>query len=82
MSTRSRNDLIGCSGRMRSTLSKWRETSAIVEESWNDSTAKGFYHQSLGTVEPVFNRMMASLQDAAELVRSIEKKVADPGMFN
>ena len=78
MSMRCRNDLIGCSSRMQSTLSHWRETASVIEELWKDETAKNFYVQSLGEVEPVMIRMIASLQEAMDLVRTIEKKVIDP----
>jgi len=77
MSTRCRNDLIGCSSRLQSLLSKWRGTTATIEESWNDQTARDFYSQSLGDVEPTISRMIASLQEAVELARSIERQVAD-----
>ena len=78
MSTRCRNDLIGSSSRMQSTLSRWTETTSAIEELWNDETAKTFYAQSLGEVGPVITRMIASLQEAVDLVRTIEKKVTDP----
>ena len=78
MSTRCRNDLIGSSSRMQSTLSRWIETTSAIEELWNDETAKNFYVQSLGEVGPVMTRMIASLQEAVDLVRTIEKKVTDP----
>ena len=77
MNTRCRNDLVGCRSRLQSTLSKWRESTAIIEETWNDETAKNFYMQSLNDVEPVIKRMMASLLEAAELVHKIEKMVVD-----
>jgi len=77
MNTRCRNDLVGCRSRLQSTLSKWRESTDIIEETWNDETAKTFYAQSLGDVEPVIKRMMASLLEAADLVHKIEKMVAD-----
>ena len=77
MNTRCRNDLVGCRSRLQSTLSKWRESTDIIEETWNDETAKTFYTQSLGDVEPVFKRMMASLLEAADLVHKIEKMVVD-----
>ncbi len=63
---------------MQSTLSRWIETTSAIEELWNDETAKTFYVQSLGEVGPVITRMIASLQEAADLVRTIEKKVTDP----
>lgn len=78
MSTRCRNDLVGSSSRMQSTLSRWNDTTSGIQELWNDETAKNFYVQSLGDVEPVMTRMIASLQEAVDLVRTIEKKVTDP----
>lgn len=77
MSTRCRNDIVGCRSRLQSTLSKWGETTAITEESWNDETAKSFYSQSLGDVEPVIKRMMVALLAAADLVHKMEKMVVD-----
>lgn len=81
MSTRCRNDLIGCSSRLQSTLSKWRESTALAEESWNDETARTFYTHSLGEVEPVISRMITSLQEAVDLVRTLEKKLYDSDAF-
>jgi len=81
MDTKCRNDLVGCRSRLQSTLSKWGESTNIIEESWNDETARSFYVQSLGDVEPVFKRMMASLLEAADLVHKIEKMVVDPDKF-
>jgi len=78
MDTRCRNDLVGCRSRLQSTLSKWGETIAIVEEAWNDETAKGFYLQSIGDVEPVIKRMMSSLIEGADLVHKMEKMLFDP----
>jgi len=81
MDTKCRNDLVGCRSRLQSTLSKWGESTNIIEESWNDETARSFYVQSLGDVEPVFKRMMASLLEAADLVHKIEKMVVDSDKF-
>jgi len=81
MNTRCRNDLVGCRSRLQSTLSKWGEATAIVEESWNDETAKTFQTQNLGDVDPVVKRMMNSLLDAVDLVHKMEKLVADPDKF-
>ncbi len=81
MNTRCRNDLVGCRSRLQSTLSKWGEVTATVEESWNDDTAKTFQSQSLSDIEPVLRRMMNSLLDAADLVNKMEKMVADPDKF-
>jgi hypothetical protein len=81
MDTKCRNDLVGCRSRLQSTLSKWGESTSIIEESWNDETAKTFYTQSLGDVEPIFKRMMTSLLEAADLVHKIEKMVVDSDKF-
>jgi len=62
---------------LQSTLSKWGETTSIIEESWNDETAKSFYSQSLSDVEPVIKRMMVALLAAADLVHKMEKMVVD-----
>ena len=77
MDTRCRNDLVGCRSRLQSTLSRWRESTDTIEETWNDETAKNFFTQSLGDVEPVIKRMMASLLEAAEMVHKLEKMVVD-----
>ena len=81
MDTKCRNDLVGCRSRLQSTLSKWGESTSVIEESWNDETAKTFYTQSLGDVEPIFKRMMTSLLEAADLVHKIEKMVVDSDKF-
>lgn len=81
METRSRSDLVGCCSRLQSTLGKWRETTSTIEEQWNDATAKAFYTQSLGEIEPVLTRMIATLQESVEMVQSIEKRVFDPGLY-
>ena len=81
MDTRCRNDLVGCRSRLQSTLSKWRESTDIIEENWNDETAKSFYTQCLGEVEPVIKRMMASLLEAADVVHKMEKMVVDKDKF-
>ena len=81
MNTKCRNDLVGCRSRLQSTLSKWGEWTSIVEETWSDETAKGFFNQSLGDVEPVFKRMMTSLLEAADLVHKMEKMVVDSDKF-
>jgi hypothetical protein len=77
MDTRCRNDLVGCRSRMQSTLSKWSETLATAEEAWNDETAKTFYSQSLGDVEPILKHMMVSLLESADLVQKMEKMMVD-----
>ena len=81
MDTRCRNDLVGCRSRLQSTLSKWRESTDTIEETWNDETAKNFFTQSLGEVEPVIKRMMASLFEAAEMVHKLEKLVLDTDKY-
>ena len=81
MDTKCRNDLVGCRSRLQSTLSKWGESTSVIEESWNDETAKTFYTQSLGDVEPIFKRMMTSLLEAADLVHKIEMMVVDSDKF-
>lgn len=53
----------------------------MLEESWNDETAKSFQTQCLASVEPVIKRMMNSLLDAVELVQKMEKLVVDPEKF-
>ena len=82
MSPRSRNDLNGCKSRLHSTLGQWRETTALVEESWNDTTAQEFYQQQLGEVEPIMTRMIAILQEAIDKVQSFEKRVVDTDKFD
>jgi len=82
MSPRSRNDLTGCKSRLHSTLGKWRETTALVEESWNDATAQDFYQRQLGEVEPIMTRTISILQEAIDLVQSIEKRVVDTDKFD
>ncbi|XZE33425.1 hypothetical protein SH501x_004209 [Pirellulaceae bacterium SH501] len=77
MSTRCRHDLNGSITQLQSTLSRWREAKALVSESWSDQTADQFMEESLGGTEEVLTRMHAQLLEAAELVRSIEKRVQD-----
>lgn len=79
MNIQCRNDLVGCRSRLQSTLSQWRESTDIIEETWNDETAKSFMTQNLGDVEPVIKRMMASLLEAADVVHKMEKRVLDTG---
>lgn len=81
MDTRCHNDLVGCRSRLQSTLSKWRESTDIIEETWNDEAAKSFTTQSLGDVEPVIKRMMASLLEAADVVHKLEKMVRDTDKY-
>jgi uncharacterized protein YukE len=82
MSTRCRNDLIGCRSRLQSTLSKWNELTAEVRESWKDSTADEFFRTNLNDIEPTLMRMMVALQEAADLVSQMEKKVADHDAYD
>ncbi|MCU0717159.1 MAG: hypothetical protein MUD03_13630 [Pirellula sp.] len=77
MSTRCRHDLNGSITQLQSTLSRWREAKALVSESWSDQAADRFMEESLGGTEEVLTRMHAQLLEAAELVRSIEKRVQD-----
>ena len=77
MSTRCPHDLNGSITQLQSTLSRWREAKALVSESWSDQTADQFMEESLGGTEEVLTRMHAQLLEAAELVRSIEKRVQD-----
>ena len=81
MDTRCRNDLVGCRSRLQSTLSQWGETTDIIEELWNDETAKSYSTQYLGDVEPVVKRMMASLLEAADMVHKMEKMLADTDKY-
>jgi uncharacterized protein YukE len=82
MSTRCRHDITGCKSRLYSALGKWKETVATAEESWNDATAKEFYQKQLGDVDPIMTRMIASLQEAIEMVQSFEKRVIDTDKFD
>lgn len=49
-----------------------------VAESWNDETSAKFHEENLRDSEELIARLITSLQEAAELVRSIEKRVIDP----
>lgn len=77
MSTRSRNDLVGAKGRVQNALNNWRESVACVTEHWNDATSTKFLSDHFSDTEPQLQRILITLQEAADLVRSIEKKVAD-----
>lgn len=77
MSTRSRNDLVGVKGRVQNTLNDWREALGSVQEQWKDSTADQFIYDHFSDTEPQLQRILIALQEAADLVRTIEKKVAD-----
>jgi hypothetical protein len=54
-----------------------RMAMANVKESWSDATAEKFMQENFLDTEGTFTRLIASLQEAAELVRSIEKRVGD-----
>ena len=77
MGVRSRNDLIGAKGRIQSALNDWREATATVQESWSDVTAEKFMNDHFADLEGSLQRILIGLQEAAELVRTIEKKTAD-----
>lgn len=77
MSTRCRNDLVGTSSRITSSLNGWRDATAGVQEVWNDATAQSFYGEHFRDTEQTLTRMIASLHEAAELVRTMERAVAD-----
>lgn len=77
MSTRSRNDLVGAKGRVQNSLNNWREALASVQERWKDNTAEKFLSDHFSDTEPQLHRILIALQEAADLVRNIEKKVAD-----
>ncbi len=49
----------------------------LVEESWNDETAQRFREEHLSDAESILNRTIASLQEACDLIRKIEKKSSD-----
>ncbi|MCY3006786.1 MAG: hypothetical protein NTV29_12540 [Planctomycetota bacterium] len=77
MGTRSRNDLVGAKGRVQNALNHWRESRASVSEQWKDSTAEKFMTDHFAETEGKLQRILITLQEAADLVRAIEKKVAD-----
>ena len=82
MSTRCRNDLIGCRSRLQSTVTKWNEAAAEVRESWKDSTAEQFFSENFSQVESIAMRTVVALQEAADLVSQMEKKVVDPDAYD
>lgn len=51
--------------------------SGIVRKTWKDETAENFFNENLSETETTLSRMIASLHEATELIRSIEKKLAD-----
>ncbi|MBU6175234.1 MAG: hypothetical protein KGQ60_15600, partial [Planctomycetes bacterium] len=77
MSIRCRHDLNSSITQLRSTLNQWRESQMLVEESWNDETAQRFREEHLSDAESILNRTIASLQEACDLIRKIEKKSSD-----
>jgi uncharacterized protein YukE len=77
MSTRSRNDLVGAKGRVQNSLNNWREAVANVEERWKDATAAKFMSDHFADTQPQLQRILIALQEATDLVRTIEKKVSD-----
>jgi hypothetical protein len=62
-------------------LNGWREAVATVTESWNDATAQKYMHDNLSEVEGTMLRVIGALQEASELARSFEKRVADEDKF-
>jgi hypothetical protein len=77
MNPRSRSDLVGVKGRIQSTLNDWRIASATIGESWKDATAEKFMNEHFSDVETAMQRILLSLQEASDLVRSFEKRVSD-----
>ena len=77
MGTRSRNDLVGAKARVQNSLNHWRESLADVTEHWKDSTAETFINDHFAETEGKLQRILITLQEAADLVRAIEKKVED-----
>lgn len=77
MSTRCRNDLVGCKARVTSSLNAWREAIAASQEIWNDATARSFYNENFDGMEETLSLMTVSLQEAADLVRGFERALAD-----
>lgn len=77
MNTRSRNDLVGAKARVQNAINQWREALAEVQERWKDSTADKFISDHFSDTEAQLHRILITLQEAADLVRAIEKKVSD-----
>jgi uncharacterized protein YukE len=65
------------STRSRNALNNWREAVACVTERWKDATSDKFLSDHFSDTEPQLQRILIALQESADLVRSIEKKVAD-----
>lgn len=77
MSPRCRQDLVGCTNNLKNLLHRWNEAVAQVEESWSDQTAKKFQEENLSTVSDCFGRLIAGLQEATDLVHTLEKQLRD-----
>lgn len=79
MTPRCRQDLMGCVNQLKNLSHRWNEAVVAINESWSDQTAQKFHDENLSTVNECFVRLVAGLQEATELVRSIEKQVRDDG---
>ncbi len=77
MHPRSRNDLVGSKGRIQKLLNDWRTATLSVQESWKDATAEKFMNDHFSDVESGLQRILIQLQEASDLVRNFEKRVAD-----
>jgi len=77
MHPRSRNDLVGTKGRIQKSLNDWRVATTSVQESWKDATAEKFINDHFSDVESGLQRILIHLQEATDIVRSFEKRVAD-----
>ncbi len=77
MTTRCRHDLHGALNRVQGALTRWREAQALVQETWVDETAKKFFSENVSEVESNMTRMISSLHEATELVRTFEKRLVD-----
>jgi len=77
MQPRSRNDLVGTKGRIQKSLNDWRTATGSVQESWKDATAEKFMNDHFSDVESGLQRILIQLQEAADIVRNFEKRVAD-----
>jgi hypothetical protein len=77
MSTRCRHDLLGCKTRLEASLKGWRESLVEVQEVWKDTTAMRYYAENCAEVEGILLRAIAVLQESADQVRDMEKRVAD-----
>lgn len=77
MHPRSRNDLVGTKGRIQKSLNDWRTATGSVQEFWKDATAEKFMNEHFSDVESGLQRILIHLQEAADIVRNFEKRVAD-----